>query len=79
MTYRTVEVELDHGRVSAQQAEALPAKARALLTILEARDPNTAVPPSSPEAGLRRFLSQPDVPLTPEQFKASMSADFWEQ
>lgn len=79
MTYRTVEVELDHGRVSAQPAEALPAKARALLTILEASDPNAAAPTCSPEAGLRRFLSQPDLPLTAEQFQASMSADFWEQ
>ena len=34
MSYVTVEVELDHGRVSAKGAEALPEKAVGLLTIL---------------------------------------------
>jgi hypothetical protein len=35
MSYRTVEVEIDHGRVSAKGAEGLPAKASGLLTILD--------------------------------------------
>jgi hypothetical protein len=30
-------------------------------------------------AGLRRFLSSPDFALTPEQFRASMEVDFFEQ
>ena len=34
MSYKTVEVELDHGRVHPSGAETLPAKAHALLTIL---------------------------------------------
>ena len=34
MSYRTLEVEIDHGRVSAKGAEALPEKASGLLTIL---------------------------------------------
>jgi hypothetical protein len=34
MSYQTLEVELEHGQVRTRQAEALPAKARALLTIL---------------------------------------------
>jgi len=34
MSYRTVEVEIDHGHVSAIGAEALPEKASGLLTIL---------------------------------------------
>jgi len=34
VSYKTVEVELEHGRVHAAGAETLPDKARALLTIL---------------------------------------------
>jgi hypothetical protein len=35
MSYKTLEVELDNGRVRPCGAETLPAKARALLTLLE--------------------------------------------
>jgi len=34
MSYRTLEVEIDHGRVASKGAEALPEKATGLLTIL---------------------------------------------
>ena len=34
MSYLTVEVEIDHGRVSSKGAEVLPDKATGLLTIL---------------------------------------------
>jgi hypothetical protein len=34
MSYRTFEVEIDHGRISAKGSEALPEKASGLLTIL---------------------------------------------
>lgn len=34
MSYRTLEVEIDHGRVSPKGAETLPEKASGLLTIL---------------------------------------------
>jgi hypothetical protein len=34
MSYRTFEVEIDHGHVSAKGPEALPEKASGLLTIL---------------------------------------------
>lgn len=34
MSYLTLEVEIDHGRVSSKSAEALPEKASGLLTIL---------------------------------------------
>ena len=34
MSYLTVEVEIDHGRVSPKGAEALPEQASGLLTIL---------------------------------------------
>jgi len=35
MSYQTLEVDLENGRVRPRGAEALPAKARALLTIVE--------------------------------------------
>jgi len=34
MSYRTVEVEIDHGRILSKGAETLPEKASGLLTIL---------------------------------------------
>jgi hypothetical protein len=79
MSYKTVEVELNDGRVWPRKGEALPPKAHALLTILE---PSGDTPPSattSTAAGLRRFLSAPDFPLTREQFRSSMEVDFFEQ
>ena len=44
MSYRTLEVELDHGRVHPNNAEALPDRAHALLTILSA-SPTEDTPP----------------------------------
>lgn len=35
MSYKTVEVELENGRVRPSGSETLPAKARALLTLLD--------------------------------------------
>jgi len=80
MSFKTVAVDLENGRVRPSGAETLPPRAHALLTILDAND----IPPASADnrasaAGLRRFLSAPDFPLTPEQFRASMEADFFEQ
>ena len=77
MSYRTLEVELEDGRLRPRGAESLPAKARALLTILEPPlgETNPARPPG---AGLRRFLSGADFDLMDQQFKASMEADFWD-
>jgi hypothetical protein len=51
MSYQTVEVELDNGRVRPCGAEALPARAHALLTILEG-------PPAKPAAPPARTLGQ---------------------
>ena len=79
MSYRTVEVDLEHGRVRARNAEALPPKASALLTILEPGGNSGEVSGKSGPSGLRRFLAEPDFPLTPRQFKASMESDFWDQ
>jgi len=79
MRYQTVEVELEHGQVRTQTAENLPVKARALLTILEAHAAETAPTPATSEHGLEHFLARRDFAITPEQFQATMAADFWEQ
>ena len=42
MSYRTVEVELDHGHVLAKGAESLPEKASGLLTIFQSDAGNRA-------------------------------------
>lgn len=42
MSYKTVEVELENGRVHPSGAETLPAKAHALLTILTPAAPEPA-------------------------------------
>lgn len=79
MSYTPVEVELENGRVWPRGTVSLPTKAHALLTILE---PNggTPAPPAPPAgAGLGRFLATSDFALTPEQFRASMKADVFEQ
>ena len=78
MSYTTVEVELENGRVLPRGDTKLPAKARALLTILELTGDKSSVS-APPEAGLQRFLSTPDFTLTTEQFRASMETDFFEQ
>ena len=42
MSYKTVEVELENGRVRPSGAETLPAQAHALLTILSSEKATTA-------------------------------------
>ena len=42
MSYQTLEVELENGRVHPSGAETLPPKARALLTLLDSNVPATA-------------------------------------
>ena len=46
MSYQTMEVELENGRVQPCGAEALPARARAWLTILEGRPGQSAAAPA---------------------------------
>jgi hypothetical protein len=50
MSYQTLEVELDHGQVRPRNAETLPSKAHALLTILS--------PSASPSTTPARSLGQ---------------------
>ncbi len=78
MSYRTLEVEVEDGRVRARGGEPLPTKARALLTILESHE-SEALDLDAERPGLRRFLSRPPLKLTEEQFRTGMEADFWDQ
>lgn len=48
MSYLTLEVEIDHGRVSPKGAEKLPDKGKGLLTVLESEKENTDVPKLTP-------------------------------
>jgi hypothetical protein len=41
MSYQTVEVDLENGRVRPRGGDELPAKARALLTIVESVEPSS--------------------------------------
>ena len=41
MSYKTVEVELENGRVHPRGSDTLPAKARALLTLLDSSTPGS--------------------------------------
>ena len=80
MSYQTLEVELEGGRVRPRGAEVLSERAQALLTILNAgsKDKSTRTQGvASP--GLNRFLSAKDFPLTSEQYRTSMETDVLEQ
>lgn len=43
MSYETLEVDLDHGLVRPRGAEKMPGRSRALLTLLDAEVPATAL------------------------------------
>ena len=55
MSYQTLEVELEDGRVHPAGAEKLPAKATALLTILSAAPADEAKPARSLAEALREL------------------------
>ena len=42
MSYLTVEVDIDHGKIVAREPEKIPEKGTALLTILEPREKSEA-------------------------------------
>jgi hypothetical protein len=65
MSYVTVEVEIDHGKVLSKGAEALPEKASGLLTIL--------VPPPQPQ--LRPSGLAKGQFTVPDDFNAPLPED----
>ena len=56
MSYLTVEVEIDHGRVAAKGAEPLPEKASGLLTIFPVAKNSAAVSPLAALESLQKIL-----------------------
>ena len=48
MSYLTVEVEIDHGRLVAAEPDKLPQKGRGLLTVLEASERETNIEKMTP-------------------------------
>jgi hypothetical protein len=65
MSYLTLEVEIDHGHVSAKGLEALPEKASGLLTILA----------PAPETQLRPIGLAKGQFIVPEDFNAPLPED----
>jgi hypothetical protein len=57
MSYQTLEVELENGRVHPCGTETLPAKATALLTILTPASPAVSSPPQGSLADRVRHLA----------------------
>ena len=78
MSYLTLEVEIDHGRVVPRGPEGLPEKGSGLLTILQpVSTPGAAAKPPRPRVKLplirgdgRRFINP-----TPEERDASLWGD----
>ena len=78
MSYVTVEVEIDHGRIVARGLETLPEKGSGLLTILQ-----SATPPASAAKPVRRRVKLPLIRCkpgtvinpTPEELDASLWGD----
>jgi hypothetical protein len=57
MSYITLEVEIDHGKLTASDPDKLPEKARGLLTILP-NEPNVAVTGNEGKIAAFKELSQ---------------------
>lgn len=78
MSYVTVEVEIDHGRVVARGPEALPEKGRGLLTILQsAAPPVPAAEPVRQRVELPLIRCKPGTVInpTPEELDVSLWGD----
>lgn len=74
MSYLTVEVELENGRVRARAGARLPAKADEPLTILKSDERWAKRSGPSGDAGRGRFVSTPGFAPSPEQCGASLES-----
>lgn len=70
MSYLTVEVEIDHGRVVAAEPEKLPEKGKGLLTVLEASEKRCNTEKMSPLEAFHAL--QKSLNLHATKAKASM-------
>lgn len=72
MTYRNVEVEIDHGKIMPKDPEKLPQTGRGLLTILPAPQPSEI--PARRRAELPIIHCKPGTRIdpSPEELDASL-------
>jgi hypothetical protein len=75
VSFRTIEVDVIGGRVQPTGNDRLPERARALLTLLD----EPATKPNGELTGLKDFLELPAVRSTPEQVRASLEEDYYDQ
>jgi hypothetical protein len=73
---RTFEVDIIDGRIQPTLNDPVPTRGHGFLTIIENAPPKAE---ANKDSNLRDFISAPDFPLSEEQFRISMEADFWEQ
>jgi hypothetical protein len=73
---QTIEVDVIDGRVEPVGAFQLPKHARGVLTLFT---DTPATQPTEPLIGLKKFLELPAIPSTPEQVRASLEEDFYDQ
>ena len=69
MSFQTIEVEIDHGRIVPREPEKLPEKGNGLLTILSAAE---AQPASNPGATARPFGLAKGQFVVPSDFNAPL-------
>lgn len=72
MTYRTVEVEIDHGKIMPKDPESLPQTGKGLLTILSGPQQNEI--PARRRAALPVIHCKPGTKInpSPEELDASL-------
>jgi hypothetical protein len=71
MSYLTLEVEIDHGRIIPSEPKRLPENGKGLLTILPSNDDKAAVPQKTPLEALEAL--QKRLQLDDSQMEAWMA------
>lgn len=71
MSYLTVEVEIDHGRLVAAEPEKLPRKGKGLLTVLESSEHDAGIEKLTPLEAFHAL--QKSLNLDAEKAKAWMN------
>jgi hypothetical protein len=61
MSYVTLEVKIDHGRIITKEPEKLPQSGRGLLTVIESQSDSTEPQPLSPREAFRALQKSLNV------------------
>jgi hypothetical protein len=75
VSFRTIEVDVIDGRVEPTGADRLPLHAHGFLTLLD----DSQELAKGDLSGLKKFLDLPAIPSTPEQVRASLDEDYYDQ